>query len=138
MSDPLSLVNDLFGELFSPQTRGGSNLEGVEHLQTRLNVVEKNDRYEATFELPGVNKEDIEINIDGSYVSVQAHAKSEDLVKDGERILCREISSTSWGRRFQLPTEVDENAADASYVDGLLKLVLPKKSVAAAKRLTVR
>ena len=143
-ASPLSLLEEVFPDFFTPliQTamRNADGL-GVAN-QARFDIVERADRYEAFVELPGVDKENIEIDIDGARVRIKAEAKNENKsdqnLKDGEQVLYSERRATSWARSFELPAEVDEERAEANYENGVLKLTLPKKQVVQPKRLQVK
>jgi HSP20 family protein len=59
-------------------------------------------------------------------------------VKEGERVLRSERYVGRVARSFSLAAEVDSNAAQAKYADGVLELVLPKKTTPGAKQLTIQ
>lgn len=106
--------------------------------QIRMDVKEDETGYAVHADIPGVNKEDIHITIDGNTVSISAETKKLAEQKDGEKVLRRERYVGRVGRSFALEHEVDEASASARYQDGVLELVLPKKAAAAAKRLAVQ
>ncbi|HWT28538.1 MAG TPA: Hsp20 family protein, partial [Methylophilaceae bacterium] len=103
----------------------------------KVDVQEDEHRYTVHAEIPGVKKEDINVTIDGNHIAISAEVRREKEVKDGARMLRSERHYGKVARSFVLESEVDEAKADASYKDGVLELTLPKKSVTAAKRLTV-
>jgi HSP20 family protein len=105
--------------------------------QFRMDVTENDKEYRVLAELPGVKKEEISITINGNEVSLSAEVKHEKVVKDGETVLRAERYYGSIQRAFSLGQEVDEATAEAKYNNGVLELTLPKKSVAAAKRIAV-
>jgi HSP20 family protein len=105
--------------------------------QFRMDVTENDKEYRVLAELPGVKKEEISITINGNEVSVSAEVKQEKVVKDDETVLRAERYYGSIQRAFSLGQEVDEATAEAKYNNGVLELTLPKKSVAAAKRIAV-
>ena len=117
--------------LRNPETRAPTPI------QFRMDVTENDKAYQVRAELPGVNKEEISVTINGNEVSVSAEVKQEKNVKNGETVLHAERYYGKIQRAFALSQEVDEATAQARYNDGVLELTLPKKSVAAAKRLTV-
>lgn len=122
-----SVLNDL-----SPAPAEG---DVVSH--ARFDVVETQAGYEAFIEMPGVVKEDIEISVEGTKVSVKAEAKRAPLAET-DRVLFSQRRTTRFERTFELPLEVADDAAEASYENGILKLVLPKKAVVLPKRLAVK
>ncbi|MFN8999119.1 MAG: Hsp20/alpha crystallin family protein, partial [Betaproteobacteria bacterium] len=93
--------------------------------------------YTVHADLPGVKKEDIQVHIDGNQVSLAAEVRREKEVKEGERALRSERYMGRVARSFSLAAEVDANASQAKYADGVLELVLPKKTVPGAKQITI-
>lgn len=105
--------------------------------QFKMDVKENDKAYTVHADLPGVKKEDIHVSIEGNTVAISAETRSESEQKEGERVLKRERTYGKVYRGFSLGAEIDEAAATAKYNDGVLELVLPKKTAAASKRLTV-
>jgi len=103
----------------------------------RMDVIENDKEYQVLAELPGVKKEEISITINGNEVAVSAEVKQEKDVENSETVLRAERYYGKIQRAFSLGQEVDEATAEAKYNDGVLELTLPKKTAAAAKRLTV-
>jgi HSP20 family protein len=102
-----------------------------------LDVAETEGGYNVAIDLPGVAKDDVKITIDGRRVSVSAQTQREESKKDGERIIYRERSSSSFARNFTLPEAVDQDASQAKLDNGVLTLSLAKKRAAAVKQLTI-
>jgi HSP20 family protein len=92
----------------------------------RTDIMDKGDKYLLQAELPGVKKEDIQIDIDGNdlIVSVSREERKEE---KQENFLRRERISGSYCRRFDV-SNVDVDNIAASYKDGVLELSLPKKA----------
>jgi len=134
-----NMLDDAYGNLLrgvpvwlpNPATRAPAPI------QFRMDVTENDKEYQVLAELPGVKKEEISITIDGNEVAVSAEVKHEMDVKNGETVLRAERYYGKIERAFALGQEVDEATAQAKYNDGVLELTLPKKTVAAAKRLAV-
>jgi HSP20 family protein len=133
--DPL---NEAFNDLLRGFFVRPMALEANQTPQFKMDVKEDEKAYTVHAELPGVKKEDIEVNIDGSQVSVSAEVKGETEAKDAERVLRRERFYGKVARTFDLGQALDEAAAQAKFADGVLELTLPKKAVASAKRLSVQ
>jgi HSP20 family protein len=134
-----SPLEDAFENLFrgvpvwltDPQTRAPAPT------QFRMDVTENEKEYQVLAELPGVNKDEISITINGNQVSVSAEVKHEKDVKNGGTVLRSERYYGKIQRAFALGQEVDESTAQAKYNDGVLELTLPKKTATAGKRLAV-
>ena len=133
-------LEDTFENLFRgvpmwlpiPETRAPAPM------QFRMDVSENDKEYQVLAELPGVKKEEISITINGNEVAVSAEVKHEKDVKNGGTVLRAERYFGKIQRAFALGQEVDEATAQAKYNDGVLELTLPKKAVAATKRLAVQ
>ena len=106
-------------------------------LSMKIDVKEDDKAYTVKADIPGVKKEDIQIEIDDDVVSLRAEAKQEKEEKKGEKVVYSERSYGMVSRSFTLPAAVDEKGAKAEYKDGVLSLTLPKKSNGDAKRITV-
>jgi HSP20 family protein len=104
----------------------------------RADIIESDKAYTVRAELPGVKKDDIQISIDGDQLAISAETRAEKEVKEGERVLRTERYSGKYYRAFALDVAVDEDAVAARYADGVLELTLPKKAVAAARRITIQ
>jgi HSP20 family protein len=105
--------------------------------QVRMDVTENDKEYVVLAEMPGVTKEEISVTIDGNEVTISAEARHEKDIKDGETVLRSERYYGKIQRLITLENEVDEATAQAKYDDGVLELKLPKKSVAAAKKVAI-
>ena len=106
-------------------------------LSIKVDVKEDDKSYTVRADVPGVKKEDIQVDIDGNVVSLRAEAKQEKEEKKGEKTLYSERSYGMVSRSFSLPDEVDAKGAKAEYKDGVLNLTLPKKANGGGKRITV-
>lgn len=105
--------------------------------QIKMDVTEQEGAYVVHAEIPGVNKDDIQVDIDGNQVSISAEVKRDNTVKDGERVLRSERYRGQVARSFQLAHDIDEARASAAFNNGVLALTLPKKSTSTSKRLTI-
>jgi HSP20 family protein len=107
-------------------------------LQIKVDVEENDKAYSVKAEVPGVKKEDINVQIEGNQVSITAESKQEKDVKENGKVIRSERYYGSLYRSFTLGQDVDQAAATAKYADGVLQLTLPKKASAATKKLTVQ
>ena len=88
--------------------------------------------------MPGVKKEDIDVQIDGNVVTIRAESKRESKVEEKGKVIRKERYYGSMLRSFSLGNDVNQAEANAKYTDGILELTLPKKKTAAAKKLAVK
>jgi len=110
---------------------------GETELSMKIDVKEDDKAYTVKADIPGVKKEDIQVDVDGGQVTLRAEAKQEKEEKKGEKTVYSERSYGMVSRSFTLPVDVDEKGAKADYKDGVLNLVLPKKANGAGKRIAV-
>ncbi|WP_396333432.1 Hsp20/alpha crystallin family protein [Burkholderia anthina] len=136
--DPFSIdpVSDLFQGLFRP-LRGMALADQPDLASMKIDVTESDDAYKVNAELPGVAKEDIDIEVKGATVSINAKIERNSEQKDGERVIRRERYSGAISRSFSLAAEIDDANATATYLDGVLSLTLPKKAPVGQKKLTI-
>ena len=106
--------------------------------QIKLDVAEDDKTYTVKAEIPGAKKEDISVSVDGNLVSLSAEVRSEKEEKEGKKVIRSERYYGAVSRSFTLASEVDMDKAEAKYEDGVLRLTLPKKPGAEARKLTVK
>lgn len=135
---------DPYGDIFDDFMKGfwvrpvAATETGETVRRIKIDVTEKNGEYKVLAEIPGVKKEDIQVDIDGDVVSLSAETRGEKDLREGERVIHSERYFGKVSRSFRLGQEVDETKASAKYTDGVLELVLPKKAAAASRRLTIQ
>jgi len=100
-----------------------------------IDVVEKDDSIIIRAELPGVNKDQLEISMTENALSIQGTVE-EEKSEDGEYHR-REITRGSIARSINLPRPVNPDQAKASFKDGLLEIVAPKMQKSMRKTITV-
>ncbi len=98
----------------------------------RVDMAETDAAYELTAELPGLTGDDVECSLSGSTLTVKGQRKEEKEEKKKGYYL-KERRSGSFERRLTVPDDVDVDKLEASVVNGVLKVVLPKKAEAKKK-----
>lgn len=100
----------------------------------KVDVKDKGTAYELTADLPGVNKENISLNYENSYLTIKttvakevsSDTKDDKTAKEpADKYLRRERYSGAMQRSFYIDN-VDKDNIKASYKDGVLTVVLPK------------
>jgi HSP20 family protein len=94
-----------------------------------VNITEDPDGYKLFFAVPGMKKDDFKIDVDGNMITVCAEVEEKREEKDKE-FTREEYDFSSFTRTFTLPDEVNREKIEAAYVDGILRLTLPKKEEA--------
>ena len=108
-------------------------------IDMRLDVAEVDGKYMVHADLPGVQKDNIHVRIDGNLVQIEAEAKEEkDVKKDGGKVLRSERWHGAVSRSFTVSQDVDEKGAIAKFENGVLTLELPKKAPTASKQLAIQ
>ncbi len=102
---------------------GGGMLE-----EFKTDIKDEGDHYELEADLPGFDKKDIHVDVNGDVLTVSAerHSEHEEKDKKGKYVHC-ERSYGSYSRRFNVDG-ISTDGMKAKYEDGVLKLTLPKKT----------
>ncbi len=131
------MVESMFEDMLSPlMPFGRSELDNL--IMPRLSIAENDQSFDVEAELPGVNKDDVKITVENRRVTIEAEEMREAEEKEGQKTLYSERSIRRYARTFTLPTEVDDEKAQAKLENGVLRLNLPKKESSQAKKLTVQ
>ncbi len=126
--------DELFRGFFKPVRMEGARTP----ITIKMDVTETGDGYMIHAEVPGVKKEDINVEIEGNDVTISAEVKREWEKKDGDKMLRSERYYGNVYRSFTLPHELDESKSEAKYNDGVLELKLVRKAgVTAGKKLPI-
>ena len=97
-----------------------------------VNIKENEDSFEILLAAPGLTKEDFAIEVDENVLTISSEINQTKDVKE-EKFTRREFNFTNFKRALTLPETVNEDKIEASYVNGILKLILPKKEEALPK-----
>ncbi len=125
--------NSLFDDFFTKDLFDFDSQKSSATLPS-VNVKESDNAFEIEFAAPGMKKENFKINLEGNQLEISAEDKSDvqDTSSDG-RYTRREFNYSSFRRSFTIPESVDQENIEASYTDGILKVVVPKKEVTVHK-----
>lgn len=101
-----------------------------------VDIVETDDAFIATADLPGLTKDDIEVSLEDNVLTVSGERMYE---KNGDEGTFRRVERAygSFRRSFTLPSGVDAAKVDASFKDGVLKLTMPKSATAKARKIQI-
>jgi len=128
---------DPFEDFFKGFWMKPVSLPAQAELKMKIDVKEDDKGFTVKADIPGVKKEDIQVDIDDDRISLRAEVKHEKEEKKDEKLVYSERSYGMVSRSFTLPADVDAKGAKAEYKDGVLNLTLPKKSNGSAKRISV-
>ncbi len=129
-------INRMFDETMralSPQE--GEELERGAWMPA-VDIHETDNEYVVKADLPGLKKEDIQIDLKDSTLTLKGEKRFEEKVSKDNYIRTERAYGT-FVRSFTLPHNVDSEKIKASYKDGVLELTLPKKEEAKPKQIKV-
>ena len=130
-----SLLNRHFDSYF-PEA---AYWEEMDKYSMPVEMSDKGRDYEVKAELPGVKKEDLDIDIDKNYIVINAK-KEEEKTEDDKAYKKSEFRYGEFSRTVYFPEEIDVDKTDAKLEHGVLKIHAPKKYAdkEAKKKLTVK
>jgi HSP20 family protein len=90
-----------------------------------VDIIDSDTHIIARAEVPGVDKDDLEVNVSDRLLTIRGKTRHEERKTEGD-IQRREIRAGAFSRTMTLPDAVDGRRAKATYRDGVLELKLPK------------
>ncbi len=109
------------------------------HTVPAVNIHENENDFEVEVAAPGLKKEDFNVKLEKNYLIISAENKEEKEERKG-KTTSREFSYKSFRRAFTVESEkIDADNIKAIYENGILQLVLPKRTVVeASKTITIQ
>jgi len=101
-----------------------------------VNLLECEDEYLLTAEVPGIRTEDLDITVAGGVLTLAGKRSDTDDIPE-DRFRRRERFRGSWQRSFRLPERVQDDKLNAEFNNGVLKIHLPKAESVKPKRIPV-
>jgi HSP20 family protein len=92
-----------------------------------VNIVEKDNAFEIEVAAPGLEKKDFNITVENGVLTISAEKEIEKEEKE-ETFTRKEFNYTSFSRSFALPEYVSDESIKATYENGILKLMVGKKT----------
>lgn len=123
-------IDDFFPEFWG--TRSALSTEW----SPTVDVSETEKEIVVEAELPGLRKEDIEVSLENSTLSIRGERKREEEKKEDQYISTERFYG-SFYRSVDLPTYVDDKNVKANYKDGILEIRMPKKEEAKPKKIEI-
>lgn len=124
------VFDDFFGLM--PARREGSTTMWA----PSVDISETADNFIVRAELPGMKKEDIELEVENNVLSIRGERRFEK-TDEGENYHFMERSYGSFYRSFTLPKNVDSETIGAEYKDGMLVVTIPKKEEVKPKKVEI-
>jgi len=135
MSTLQDRINRFFDDSFLSPTRFDDNLDMGSWYPT-VDMYDNDDSIVIKAELPGVDKEDVSIDIEDRVLTLKGERNHENEVKE-DNYYRKERSYGRFQRMFTLPTDVDPDKINAEFKDGLLKIEIPKPEERKPKAITI-
>jgi HSP20 family protein len=123
-------MNRLFGDLNVNRTRRASSFPAI-------NVWAAEESARVTAEIPGVSKDDLEINVTGDTLTLSG-VRGQDDLPEGARYHRQERRFGEFSRSIQLPYTVDVNKVKAVFKNGVLSVDLPRVEAEKPKKIAVK
>ena len=99
------------------------------HSLPAVNIKEADKEFTLQIASPGLTKEDFEVSFEDNVLSIEVVKKNND--KENNNDFTRfEFDYNSFKRSFTIPESVEINKIEASYLNGILNIILPKKKEA--------
>ncbi|MEM0492495.1 MAG: Hsp20/alpha crystallin family protein [Candidatus Thermoplasmatota archaeon] len=104
-----------------------------------IDIIDTGDKFKIVAEMPGVNKDDIEVTVTPRNISICGKIEREETEED-EGYIRRERSYSTLCRNMTFPAEVNPDEADATLKDGILEVTINKKEPTKSneRRITVK
>ena len=116
------VFDNLFDDFFTTDSQGTSSV-------MKTDIVKKDGNYELSIEMPGVKKEDIQMELKDGYLNVTASHNTDKEDKDKEgRIIRQERVSGSYSRSFYVGEDIHTEDVKASFNNGELIVTVPKEA----------
>ena len=131
-------IDELFDKFMRSFSSSLPEIFGVEgEIWPSVDVLEDKKNIIVKAEIPGMDPSDFDISISDNILTIKGEKKQEKEEKD-KNFYMMERQYGTFTRSITLPVEVNEEKVDASYKDGVLKIVIPKVETKKAKTVKIK
>ena len=102
-----------------------------------LDFSENDKEYLVRLEVPGIPKENLDVNLEGQTLTISGHREVRK-DEESEKYIWREREEGRFARSLRVPLPIDESKVTAVVQDGVIALRLPKAEVKAKNRITIK
>lgn len=127
----------MFSDLFTDFFENALSANPTDNTWPRVDVEETGENYLIKAEIPGISKENINIEINNNMLSISGEKKEEKEVNE-KNIYRKETFSGSFCRSFSLPENVNTDNIDAKFENGMLTLSIPKEENRKTRKIEIR
>ena len=114
---------DLFDDFFNDDVF----FKGKKNNLMKTDIKEKKDKYLVDIDLPGYEKENIDLSLNDGYLQVHAKVTNEVNDDEEEKYVRRERYVGECSRSFYVGDDIEEDDIEAEFKNGILKITIPKK-----------
>lgn len=128
-----SVFDDMFDQYVTE-----ANGDVAQMMNVSMDVSETDQAFEVKVDLPGINPDDVDIQIDNNALTIRGSRSDETEEQDEEKQYHRvERYQGSFSRSVVLPNSINEDETAAEFKDGVLKIVIPKSDEAKPRRISI-
>lgn len=127
--------NKVVAENKTPQAGNGERLTPGRFYLPNTDIYEDGEQLVLTMDLPGVDKDNLEINLEKSLLSVEGRVTLDDY--DGLDPVYTEYNVGHFARTFRLSSAIDQEGITAQIDDGVLTLYLKKRKESIPRRIAI-
>jgi len=131
----MDLIRQRLDNLYTDYNRPYRSAWLMEDGFLRANLYQSGDAFEMRLEVPGMDKDALDIKIQGNYLEISG--KREQDVPEGYKVHKTERLNGTFSRSFTLPDDVDSARVEAKLKDGVLYLTLPKSEAAKPRQIAI-
>ena len=131
--DFMNDINSVFDNSF--QGTASSQWNGA--FEPAVDIQETQDSYLLSFDVPGIHKDQIKIDLHDGTLIVSGERSRETTKQNGEGFHRTERSYGKFERRFQLPSKIDSDKVQARHENGVLEIMVPKAETVKTKSIKI-
>lgn len=132
----IAAMQNLMDRLMDSMVTGDETVSAGRPLA--LDVTETKEAYTVKTALPGVDAENIRVNLEDDVLIIEAEMPERTTEREDHKVLIKEMSYGKFSRRVRLPQTVNSEEVVAEYNDGILTLTLPKSPEVQPRSIPVR
>jgi HSP20 family protein len=102
-----------------------------------LDLVEKDDHFEAMMDLPGLSKDDVELTVTNNQLFIRGERKHESEKKGEGYYHCERVHGR-FERTISLPSDIDAEKVEATFKNGVLEVRIPKTEKAKSRQISIK
>jgi HSP20 family protein len=133
----LTQAGDSMERLMNEMLAARKSQGDIANFAPNCDIEEDGNKYVLKFDLPGVSKDQVKVEVNGDQLTVRAERKQEKK-SESKKTYLSEIYYGSYMRSFTLPSTVAEKDVDAKFENGVLTVTVPKTEASKIKQIPVQ